>query len=72
VENIDPLGSMGLLRFNFMYPPFNNQKMRQAILYALDQNDYVLGSQGREERSSLAIRISPAAHRSRATSAPSR
>src|SRR6185312_8927563 len=25
VENIDPLGSMGLLRFNFMYPPFNNQ-----------------------------------------------
>src|SRR5205823_1470131 len=41
VENIDPLGSMGLLRFNFMYPPFNNQKMRQAILYAIDQNDYV-------------------------------
>jgi peptide/nickel transport system substrate-binding protein len=46
VENIDPLGSMGLLRFNFMYPPFNNQKMRQAILYAIDQNDYVLGIAG--------------------------
>src|SRR6185437_4345922 len=46
VENIDPLGSMGLLRFNFMYPPFNNQKMRQAVLYALDQNDYVLGIAG--------------------------
>ena len=54
VENIDPLGSMGLLRFNFMYPPFNNQKMRQAVLYALDQNDYVLGIAGEpEERPSL-------------------
>jgi hypothetical protein len=29
VENIDPLGSMGMIRFNFMYPPFNNEKMRQ-------------------------------------------
>ena len=46
VENIDPLGSMGMIRFNFMYPPFNNQKMRQAILYAIDQNDYVLGIAG--------------------------
>src|ERR1700686_3224136 len=46
VANVDPLGSMGLLRFNFMYPPFNNQKMRQAILYAIDQNDYVLGIAG--------------------------
>src|SRR4051794_32541526 len=46
VENIDPLGSMGLLRFNFMYPPFNNQKMGQAILYAIVQNDYVLGIAG--------------------------
>ena len=46
VENIDPLGSMGLLRFNFLYPPFNNPKMRQALLYAIDQNDYVLGIAG--------------------------
>jgi len=46
VENIDPLGSIGLLRFNFMYPPFNNQKMREALLYVIDQNDYVLGIAG--------------------------
>lgn len=46
VENIDPLGSMGLLRFNFLHPPFNNQKMRQALLYVIDQNDYVLGIAG--------------------------
>jgi peptide/nickel transport system substrate-binding protein len=46
VENIDPLGSMGLIRFNFLYPPFNNPKMREALLYAVDQNDYVLGIAG--------------------------
>jgi len=46
VENIDPLGSMGLLRFNFLHPPFNNQKMRQAVLSVVDQNDYILGIAG--------------------------
>jgi peptide/nickel transport system substrate-binding protein len=46
VKNIDPLGSVGVLRFNFLYPPFNNQKMRQALLYALNQPDYVLGIAG--------------------------
>ncbi|HEX6136931.1 MAG TPA: ABC transporter substrate-binding protein [Casimicrobiaceae bacterium] len=46
VENIDPLGSMGMIRFNFLYPPFNNVKMREALLYVIDQNDYVLGIAG--------------------------
>jgi peptide/nickel transport system substrate-binding protein len=46
VDNIDPLGSMGMIRFNFLHPPFNNVKMRQAILYALNQQDYVLGIAG--------------------------
>ena len=46
VDNIDPLGSMGLIRFNFLHPPFNNPKMRQALLYTVDQNDYVLGIAG--------------------------
>jgi peptide/nickel transport system substrate-binding protein len=46
VENIDPLGSMGMIRFNFLYPPFNNPKMREALLYVVDQNDYILGIAG--------------------------
>jgi peptide/nickel transport system substrate-binding protein len=46
VENIDPLGSMGLIRFNFLHPPFNNPKMRQALLYTVEQSDYVLGIAG--------------------------
>ncbi|MGQ0751450.1 MAG: ABC transporter substrate-binding protein [Betaproteobacteria bacterium] len=46
VKNIDPLGSMGMIRFNFLYPPFNNPKMRQALLYAVNQQDYVIGIAG--------------------------
>src|SRR3954466_11071530 len=46
VENIDPLGSMGVLRFNHLHPPFNNVKMRQAVLYIINQPDYVLGIAG--------------------------
>jgi peptide/nickel transport system substrate-binding protein len=49
VENIDPLGSMGILRFNFLNPPFNNQKMREALLYVIDQRDYALGIAGSEK-----------------------
>ncbi|MGH8618124.1 MAG: ABC transporter substrate-binding protein, partial [Burkholderiales bacterium] len=46
VENIDPLGSMGLIRFNHIQPPFNNVKMRQALLYVVNQQDYLLGIAG--------------------------
>ena len=49
VENIDPLGSLGIIRFNFMQPPFNNPKLREALLYAVDQKDYVLGIAGDEK-----------------------
>jgi peptide/nickel transport system substrate-binding protein len=46
VKNIDPLGSMGMIRFNFLLPPFNNEKMRQAVLYTVNQQDYVIGIAG--------------------------
>jgi peptide/nickel transport system substrate-binding protein len=49
VENIDPLGSIGIIRFNFLQPPFNNQKLRQALLYVVNQQDYVLGIAGDEK-----------------------
>jgi peptide/nickel transport system substrate-binding protein len=39
-EVLDPLGALGVLRFNFLYPPFDNPKLRQAVLYAMDQNEY--------------------------------
>src|SRR3954452_23696048 len=49
VDNIDPLGSLGVIRFNFMQPPFNNQKLREALLYVVDQKDYVHGIAGDEK-----------------------
>ncbi len=46
VENTDPLGSIGLLRFNQLHPPFNNAKMRQALLYLVNQQDFALAIAG--------------------------
>jgi peptide/nickel transport system substrate-binding protein len=45
VEDI-PLGSIALLRFNFLQAPFKNQKMREALLYAVDQRDYLIAIAG--------------------------
>jgi peptide/nickel transport system substrate-binding protein len=41
ITNVDPLGSIGVLRFNHLQPPFNNPKLRQALLWAIDQKDYM-------------------------------
>jgi peptide/nickel transport system substrate-binding protein len=45
----DPLGTLGLLRFNWLNPPFDNEKMRQAFLYAVDQRDYMAAVAGDPE-----------------------
>jgi peptide/nickel transport system substrate-binding protein len=52
VENIDPIGGIAIMRFNFLQPPFNNQKMREALLYVVDQRDYVLGLAGDQKNGS--------------------
>ena len=41
VEAIDPLPLTGILRFNHLHPPFNDKRIRQAILPAIDQADYM-------------------------------
>lgn len=46
IENTDPMGSMGIIRFNQLHPPFNNPKMRQALLYLVNQQDYALAIAG--------------------------
>ena len=46
VENTDPLGSMGLLRFNQLQPPFDNVKMRQAVLGVTDQAEFLTALAG--------------------------
>ncbi|MDB5374589.1 MAG: extracellular solute-binding protein family 5 [Belnapia sp.] len=41
VEAIDRLPNPAVLRFNHLHPPFNDKKMRQAILPAVNQADYM-------------------------------
>src|SRR5262249_14591144 len=50
VDVIDTLGYYGVLRFNHLYPPFNNAGIRQALLGAFSQSDMMAAVAG-EDRS---------------------
>jgi len=41
MEPIDPLPNAAIMRFNHLHPPFNDKKIRQAILAAVSQEDYL-------------------------------
>jgi peptide/nickel transport system substrate-binding protein len=41
VEVFDPLGWIGIVQPNHLHPPFDNKKIRQALLHAINQQDYV-------------------------------
>jgi len=45
----DPVGSVGILRFNHLLPPFDNANVRRAVLLALRQEDFLLGGVGDEQ-----------------------
>src|SRR5258705_3499608 len=38
---IEPLGTQGWLRPNWLHPPFNNKKAREALLHMVDQVTYL-------------------------------
>jgi peptide/nickel transport system substrate-binding protein len=40
-RQLQPLGSQGMLRPNFLHAPMNDQKVRQAIMYAIEQESYM-------------------------------
>jgi len=46
---IDPLGMQGWLRPNFLHPPFNDKKARQALLHMVDQVTYLAYAVGQSE-----------------------
>lgn len=46
VEPIDPLPLTGIMRFNHLHPPFNDKRMRQAILPAVSQTDFMQAING--------------------------
>ncbi len=37
----DPKGNLGTVRPNSLHPPFNNKKARQALLYMMNQQEYL-------------------------------
>jgi peptide/nickel transport system substrate-binding protein len=41
VVQADPLGNQGCFRFNWLYPPFDNVKMRRAVLMVVSQADFM-------------------------------
>jgi peptide/nickel transport system substrate-binding protein len=45
----DPLGTQGCLRPNWLHPPFNNKKARQALLHMMDQVTYLAWAIGQPE-----------------------
>ena len=42
----DPAGRTSILRFNSLHPPFNNPKVRQAVMAAVNQEDYMRAAVG--------------------------
>ncbi len=41
VDIADPLGNIGDMRFNHLYPPFNDVRARRAVMMALSQEDFM-------------------------------
>jgi len=50
VEPIDPLPNAAILRFNHLNPPFDDKRMRQAILPAVSQEDHLIAIVGTDPR----------------------
>jgi peptide/nickel transport system substrate-binding protein len=50
VDVIDPNGLFGALRLNASQPPFNDKALRQALLPAIDQADFMVAIVGSDPR----------------------
>src|SRR6266852_2456959 len=46
----DPLGTVGMLFFNHLHPPFNDVRARRAILMAISQEDYMHAFPGNDDK----------------------
>jgi peptide/nickel transport system substrate-binding protein len=49
IETTNPLGSLAMIRFNFLHPPFDNPGIRRAVAMAVDQADYLAAVAGNPE-----------------------
>ena len=50
VDIADPLGNIGSFRMNHLHPPFNDVKVRRAVLMALSQEDYMRALVGDDDK----------------------
>src|SRR6187401_3423248 len=46
IEVLNKLGNYGIMRINHLYPPFNNVDARQALLYLINQEEFMKASFG--------------------------
>lgn len=46
IEQIDPIGSILMLRLNHLHPPFDNPAIRRAVQMAVNQTDFLQASVG--------------------------
>ena len=46
VERLDDFGVVGCMRFNMLHPPFDNVKLRRAMLPAINQADFMNAAMG--------------------------
>jgi peptide/nickel transport system substrate-binding protein len=46
VERLDDFGVVGVMRFNMLHPPFDNVKLRRALLPAISQADFMNAAMG--------------------------
>jgi peptide/nickel transport system substrate-binding protein len=49
VQVVSSYGYQGILRFNHLHPPFNDVRVRRAVMLAVDQAEYLPGVAGRPE-----------------------
>ena len=49
VDISDPLGNIGSFRINHLHPPFNDVRVRRAVMMALNQEDYMRAVVGDDE-----------------------
>lgn len=50
ISTLDPIGTYVLLRFNSLYPPFDDVNVRRAVLHAVTQSDYLQAMVGDPKR----------------------
>lgn len=49
LADLNPFGNQYTFRFNVLHPPFDDPKMRQALMYAFDQEEFLYAAVGNED-----------------------